>query len=166
VLSDAWVQARIELSPDLRARIEPLRRRWNPERAEGNPAHVTLIYHDEAPSPELLRERLAAAATSLRPFELRVGAARRFPPPVSGVFLAADDPSGAVARLRAQVLAQPFRARARFGLHVTIVHPAHGERADAAWGELRDLPAPGSMRVAELVLVDASNRTLTRISLG
>ncbi len=96
------VQLRIELSRALRDQIEPLRARWNPERASDNPAHVTLIYHDEATSEALLRARIAAAAMEIAPFDLMVGSPRRFEPPLDGIYLAAADPSNAASRRRAR----------------------------------------------------------------
>jgi hypothetical protein len=55
------VQARVTLPEALRARIDAVRMRWNPEVAAGNPAHFTIIYHDEAPDPAVLRARLEHA---------------------------------------------------------------------------------------------------------
>ena len=160
------VQARIELSPSLRAAVEPYRRRWNPERAAGNPAHVTVVYHDEAPSSALLRQRLAAVAGTLGAFEIVVGAPRPFAAPVDGVLLEVGDPSGAIARLREQLLSPPFRPRARYGPHVTLLHPEQGHRMREAWPELSRAPAPGPMRVTELVLVDAGNGVIERFPLA
>jgi 2'-5' RNA ligase len=160
------IQARIELSADLRAGIDPLRERWNPERARGNPAHVTLVYHDEAPSRELLQGRLRAAASRRPPFELRVGPPRRFEPPVQGAFLEVTDPEAVVGRLRAEVLTAPFRPRRRFGLHVTLLHPDQGRRIEAAWPQLSRLPPPGAMRVREILLVGPANELLERIPLA
>jgi 2'-5' RNA ligase len=160
------IQARIDLSASLRGVIEPHRRRWNPERSVGNPAHVTVIYHDEAPSLVLLRERLAAVAAQLPAFELVVGAPRCFTPPARGVYLEVADPSGSVSGLRGQVLFEPFRARSGFGLHVTILHPDQGHRMGVAWPELAHLAPFGSMRVAEVALVGASNEVIERFSLA
>ena len=75
-----------------------------PRSRRGNPAHLTIVYHDEAPDPDLLRARLAAAcrvadsvpARARRRRTLR-GAGRR-------AFLAVSDPGGGVARLRRAVL--------------------------------------------------------------
>jgi 2'-5' RNA ligase superfamily len=160
------VQLRIELSAALRALVEPLRARWNPERALGNPAHVTAIYHDEASDPGLLWERAALAAARLAPFELAVHGARRFEPPVRGVFLAVSDASASIARLRESVLAPPFSSRSRFGLHVTVLHPDRGEREGEVWEALSALPPLGRMRVDQLLLVDGAQQTLARLSLG
>jgi 2'-5' RNA ligase len=160
------VQARIELPPLLRDAIEPYRQRWNPERAAGNPAHVTVIYHDEAPFSELLRLRLAAAARTLGSFELVVREPRQFTPPVLGVFLEVADPSAAIARLREQVLVAPFVPRTRYASHVTLLHPEQGQRVREAWPQLSRVSAPGSMRVSEIVLVGSSNEVVERIPLA
>lgn len=147
------VQARITLPDAARRALDAARMRWNPEVATGNPAHLTVVYHDEAPDVPLLRERLAEAVREVEPFELVVGAPHRFSPPAAGAFLAVSDPSGGVARLRERVLRPPFRARERFGLHVTLLHPAQGERLAAAWPELSALASPGAfaVRVIELI---------------
>jgi 2'-5' RNA ligase len=150
------VQARITLPEVARRVLDATRLRWNPEAATGNPAHVTVVYHDEAPDTALLRERLAEATRELDPFELVVGAPHAFPPPVRGAFLAVSDPSAGVARLRERVLRPPFRARERFGLHVTLLHPAQGERLAAAWPELSALAAPGPFPVRAVELISGS----------
>ena len=156
------VQARIELSAQLSALVEPHRQRWNPERARRNPAHVTVVYHDEAPLPGLLRDRLAAAVSQLPVFELALGLPRRFLLPAAGVFLEVTDPAGAIARLREQVLREPFHPRTAFGLHVTILHPDYAHRMPEAWPELSQLRPSGSMQVAEISLIGPSNEPIER----
>jgi hypothetical protein len=156
------VQARITLPAALRPTIDAARVRWNPEIATGNPAHVTIVYHDEAPDPALLRARLERACRSVTPFALRLGAVRRFDPPVMGAFLAVADPTEGIAKLRARVLESPFRARERFGLHVTLLHPAQGDRLAEAWPGLASLSDAGSF-VAERVDVVASAGGETKV---
>jgi len=159
------IQARIPLPPHLVASIDPIRRRWSPLHARGNPAHVTLAYHDEAPEPHLLRERLRLAAAGTPRFDLAVGGAKRFEPPVAGAYLEVADTSGVVAALRARLLAPPFAPRARFGPHVTLVHPAEAAQLEAAWPELVALPAPGPFAVDALELVDPANTVVGRFPL-
>jgi 2'-5' RNA ligase len=151
-------QVRITLPGALREEVDRIRERWNPERAARNPAHATVVYHDEAPDPALLRARLAEAAAGLGPFELVLGGARRFRPPARGAYLAVADPSGAVERLRRAVLAPPFTPRGRLTLHVTLIHPDFGERAEAAWPELLALRFERSFRVERFELISGNRQ--------
>ena len=162
------VQARITLPEALRAPIDALRMRWNPEVATGNPAHATLVYHDEAPDPELLRDRLEAACEITAPFRVELGPPAEFRYPPRGAFLKLADPSDAVRSLRGLVLAPPFRARARFGLHVTLLHPAQGERLAEAWPAFAAIESLGAFVVESLELIAGSGpeiRTRTRLAL-
>lgn len=160
------IQARIPLPARLVASIDPIRRRFSPAHARGNPAHVTLAYQDEAPDPHLLRERLRLAAARTPRFELSIGRTKRFEPPVSGAYLDVVDPAGVVAGLRDRLLAPPFSPRARFALHVTIVHPAEAALLSEAWPQLGTLVFPGSFAVEGLELVDGSNTVVTRFPLA
>jgi len=129
--------------------------RWNPEVATGNPAHVTIIYHDEAPDLATLRSRLAAACRGTAPFDLSAGRALRFRAPLRGAFLEVTDALRHVQAIREAVL-EPRLARSRFGLHVTLLHPDQGERVEAAWPALSGLPAPGTFTVRTIDLVSGS----------
>ena len=160
------VQARITLPDDLRNAIDAVRMRWNPELARGNPAHVTIVYHDEAPDPALLRSRLERACRITPPFRLSLGAVEKFAAPVSGAFVAVEDPTRGVERLRRHLLAPPFSARERFGLHVTLLHPAHGDRLAEAWPELASLRRPVSFVAERVDLISGSAaETETLVSL-
>ncbi len=159
------VQARITLPPDLRRHVDRLRAVWNPEKALGNPAHITVAYQDEAPDSALLAARFRWAVVRMPPFRLVVGTAQRFAEPTLGAFLAVADPSGGVAALRALVLAPPFTQRSRFGLHVTLLHPEQGERLEVAWPAFLQLPAVGSFSVTHLQLVGAANEILEDLAL-
>lgn len=161
----ARVQARIPLPADVRAGLDAVRQKWNPERAAGNPAHVTVVYHDEAPDPAELAGRLRAAAARIAPFDLVLGPVERFPEPARGAYLAVADPTAGVGAVRAVVLAPPFFPRARFGLHVTLLHPDQGERLDAAWADLAATPTGATFRVAELQLVGSRHEVLAVIPL-
>lgn len=160
------IQARIPLPPRLVESIDPIRRRYSPAHVRGNPAHVTLAYHDEAPDPHLLRERLRLAAARTPRFVLGLGGAKRFEPPVAGAYLEVTDATGIVAALRARLLAPPFAARERFGLHVTLVHPAESALLETAWPELAVLAFRRPFAVDELELVDAANLVVGRFPLG
>ena len=163
------VQARITLPEDLRADIDAARMRWNPELASGNPAHVTIVYHDEAPDPALLRSRLEHACRITAPFRLSLGAVESFAAPVSGAFVAVEDPTRGVEQLRRHVLAPPFSARERFGLHATLLHPAHGHRLAEAWAELESLRRRSSFVAERVDLISgrgAETETLVSLTLA
>jgi hypothetical protein len=153
-------QVRITLPVGLREEVDAIRARWNPELVAGNPAHATVIYHDEATEPGLLRERLAAAAADLAPFEVVLGGARRFRTPAEGAYVELSDPTGAVARLRRAVLGPPFTPRGGLTLHVTLLHPRFGERLPAAWPELEALRFGRAFRVDGLDLLSGSRAGL------
>ena len=157
-------QVRITLPGALREEVDAIRTRWNPELVPRNPAHATVIYHDEAQEPALLRERLAAAASALGTFELVLEGARRFRAPAQGAYLALSDPSGAVERLRRAVLGPPFTPRARLVLHVTLLHPRFGGRLETAWPDLEPLRFGRPFRVQGLDLMSGSREGLTYAS--
>src|SRR4029450_617339 len=48
-------QVRVTRPGALREQVDAIRARWNPELVPRNPAHATVIYHDEAQDPALLR---------------------------------------------------------------------------------------------------------------
>jgi hypothetical protein len=160
------VQARITLPLDARRAIDELRATWNPERATGNPAHVTVAYHDEAPEATLLMERVRLAAARTPPFSLEVGVATRFPPPVQGAFLRVADPARGVEAVRALLLAPPFARRERFGLHVTLLHPDQGTRLEEAWPAFAALSPPGRFVVTQFEVVGPDNAALAVIPLA
>jgi len=154
--SGVRAQARIVLPQSLREVIDAVRMRWNPEVATGNPAHVTVVYHDEAPDLSMLQRRLGEICRSLSPFELSGGRPRQFAPPVRGAFLEVSDPDGQVQGIRQFVLQSPLRARPHFGLHVTLLHPDQGDRIEAAWASLSEFRAPGTFTVRSVELVSGS----------
>jgi 2'-5' RNA ligase len=158
------VQARITLPEALRAPIEALRMRWNPEVATGNPAHATLVYHDEATDAELLRSRLETACETLAPFRVELGPATEFRHPARGAFLKLADPSGAVRVLRQRILGPPFRARERFGLHVTLLHPAQGDRLAEAWPSFASFQGPGAFLVESIDLIGGAGRAIQTLA--
>lgn len=160
------LQARVTLPDELQRRIAPLRERWNPERALGNPAHVTIVYQDEASDADLLEARLRATACNLTPFELSVDGPARFPDPARGAFLRVSDLTNAISFVRYEVLRPPFAPRRRFGLHVTVLHPDQRQRFDEAWPEISKFPKLGTFLVSALQLVDTCNETKANIGLA
>jgi 2'-5' RNA ligase len=156
------IQARIP--EEMQRKVNPIREKWNPERAAGNPAHVTILYHDEAPDVAILEKRLRAAVLDLAPFVLVVGTPERFREPARGVFLRVSDPTDAISSIRQSVLRPPFVPRPGFGLHVTILHPAQGTRLEDAWHDIAGIPRPGAFDVSSLQLVGSSNDTMAELS--
>jgi 2'-5' RNA ligase len=146
-------QVRVTLPGALRDEVDAIRARWNPELVSGNPAHATVVYHDEATHPARLRERLHELVTGCGAFELEIGGSRRFRLPPGGVYLEVSDPSGAVDRIRRKVLEPPFAPRRHFALHVTLLHPRFASRLDAAWRELAALRLDRRFRVDGLDLM-------------
>jgi hypothetical protein len=94
------IQVRITIPERVHAVIEPVRLRWNPEHCIRNSAHLTVIYHDEAPDKDLLSARLRTALHERGPFTIELGLADRFPGPDQGAYLTVVDPYAVVARLR------------------------------------------------------------------
>jgi 2'-5' RNA ligase len=154
-------QIRITVPDALGAEVDAIRERINPELVRGNPAHATIVYHDELDDPGLLRERVAAAAAAQGPFDLELGAAQRFRPPALGAYLGVTDAAGIVARLREAILAPPATPRRRFMPHVTLLHPAFGSRLEAAWPGLEPLRFDRRFRVASIELISGNRETLT-----
>jgi len=157
-------QVRATLPGALRHEIDAIRTRWNPELVPGNPAHATLVYHDEATHPARLRERLHEVVASCGPFELEIGGVRRFRMPPGGVYLQVADPSGAVEHIRRRVLEPPFTPRRYFALHVTLLHPRFAERLEAAWRELEPLRVDRRFRVEGLDLLSGGRDGLSYAS--
>ena len=156
-------QIRITVPGALRAEIDAIRERFNPELVPHNPAHATIVYHDELGDPALLRERLAAAVAAAEPFELEIGGARRFRG-AQGAYLAVTDPTGAVERLRRALLAPPGAPRTRLMLHVTLLHPAFGHRLEEAWPAFEPLRFDRRFRVESLELMTGSREGISTSS--
>ena len=96
-------------------------------------AHVTVVYPQEAPIPDLLIERVRAASDRIPPFRLRLGRVVAFENPEDGVYVTVEDIDGGYGAMRAQVLRPPFHGVA-FRPHVTLVHP----RTSGRGAEYRD----------------------------
>lgn len=159
-------QARITLPRAIREKIDPLRLRWNPQQAQGNPAHITIVYHDEAPNLNLLLNRLGEFTSTCKPFPLELGAAQQFPAPDRGAYLSVTDPTQVIHALRQHVLTAPFSQRSGFGLHTTMLHPKYGEHLQSAWPVICCLPSLGQFIVDEVQVVDSRNETIEVFSLA
>jgi len=124
--------ATIFVAPEAAAPVEAVRRQWDPGMAAQIGAHVTLAYPEEAPSVELLVERVRAASTRIPPFRLRLGGIACFERPEGGVYVAVEDIDGGYRRMREEVLRPPFHPRAG-PPHVTLVHPRTSRRGRDFW---------------------------------
>lgn len=103
--------------------VEALRADLDPRMAALTPAHVTVIYDDEAADSNLLVERLRKAGRNVSPIELRLGKVVAFEPPDEGLYVSTVA-SDELTRLRANVLRPPFATtRSSFWPHVTVLHP-------------------------------------------
>jgi 2'-5' RNA ligase len=91
--------------------IDAVRREWDPEMAGAIAPHVTVLHRCDDPAA------VAAAATSVDPFEVTVGVLDCWGRPSGGLYLTVDDPSGGVTRLR-----ERLGVREPFTPHVTVVH--------------------------------------------
>lgn len=117
------------------ARVEPLRKRWDPVMAGQIRAHITVTYPAEIPSASSLCERLEAATERIGPFRLWLGEVRCFGEPEAGLFVEVIDLDGGWLVLREAV---GFTAeRLEVTPHVTLVHPRTSERGSDAWADLQ-----------------------------
>src|SRR5688572_14224584 len=95
--------ATIFVAPGVAEVIEELRRTWDPRMAAQIPAHMTLVYPQEAPLVGLLVERLRDASAHALPFRLRLSGTDCFGRPEDGVYIQVDDIEGGYRKLRAAV---------------------------------------------------------------
>jgi hypothetical protein len=138
------------LPPAFARGVETVRHEWDPGMAALIPAHVTLVYPEEAPSVELLVERLRSASPHVQPFRLRTGTLSGSD--TAGVFVDVEDVDGGFRALRDELLRPPFD-RVAFVPHVTLVHP----RTSSRGAELRSggPPLPAHQFTARDVAITA-----------
>jgi hypothetical protein len=165
-LTQTRIQVRIVPPITVRASIEAMRMKWNPERAKISPAHITIAYHDEATDVGLVVERLRSIAKGTPAFELVLGRVSRFVQPIRGAYVEVDDPTDSVAAVRRSLLAHPFATRNRFGLHMTVLHPDQGERLEDAWPELASHSGGGRFMVTQFEVIGSHDQLLITIPLG
>jgi hypothetical protein len=137
-----------ELTGPLGARVDELRRRWDPQTAATVESHVTII--DELAD----LERLTAVAGSMPPLRLRVSRTARWIAPDPGLFLVVDDPQSDLRRFREAVLGTET---ATYRAHVTLLHRdsiGSQEQVDEAWASLGDLNLDQELVVSELIVHD------------
>jgi hypothetical protein len=125
------VQASL-LLPDCPS-VELRRQRWNPELALKIPAHVTLIYDDEAPDGPLMIERLRNVCATVPAISLHLGRVAGFGSPPAGLF--AETQAGKeFETIRKHVLTPPFAPRSgTVTAHATILHPRYAPDAPNGW---------------------------------
>ncbi|WP_433795318.1 2'-5' RNA ligase family protein [Actinoplanes sp. CA-252034] len=151
--------------------LESRRQTWDPVMAAVVPAHVTLLYPEEAlirqpagptPRPEIrdgrpaqervleprqVEEPIAGTA----PFRLRLGAIITLDEGQGGVFVAVQDVDGAWAHLRHRILGQAPGLTSGFPPHATIVHPRTSSRGPECWEALRGSSLSGEFTISEIV---------------
>jgi 2'-5' RNA ligase len=160
------VQASLPLSP-LPGLVE-LRRALDPRMAGRIAPHVTAIYDDEAPDPDLLMERLRVVCADLPPVDLRLGCVEAFAPPGGGLFVSTEA-GAAFATLRALVLTPPFAARRAVRPHVTLLHPRSVADAPADWRSHVGCAFGWETTVREVAIMESDGgcwRVKARISFG
>jgi len=105
------------------AALDDLRRSLDPQMARRIPPHVTAIYDDEAPEPDLMVHRLRGVCTKLPPIELHLEEVVGFESPNQGLYVTTTA-STSFTKLRTQVLQPSFAPRsASMWPHLTILHP-------------------------------------------
>jgi 2'-5' RNA ligase len=124
--------ATVFLPPEIASSIEAVRQEWDPDMATQIPAHVTLIYPNEAPRLDLLISRIGASCSTASPFRLRLGPMTCFERPERGVYVEVADIDGGYSALREEVLRPPFQGTA-FPPHATLVHPRTSNRGRELW---------------------------------
>jgi len=129
--SSTRVQASLLLS--VLPALDDLRRSLDPQMARRIPPHVTAIYDDEAPDPDLMIRRLRAVCSKLPPIELHLDKIVGFEPPEQGLYVTTAA-STSFTNLRTQVLRPPFAPRsASMWPHVTILHPRSAPACTVNW---------------------------------
>lgn len=111
---------------------EAVRQDWDPTMAARIAAHVTVAYPKEAPTSDLLIERVREATKNHRSFRLRLGGLGCFGCPEDGVCVNVEDLDGGYRQLREEVLRPPFQGIA-YPSHVTLIHPQTSRRGREFW---------------------------------
>jgi 2'-5' RNA ligase len=127
------------------------RRRWDPVMAAQIDAHVTLAYPREAPSRELLIERLHEVARRVAPFRLQLGRLGYHERPEAAVYVEVVEVDGGYARMREALLGAPFRPSAH-PPHVTIVHPRTSTRGRECWERGAFAPSESEFTVEDVTV--------------
>jgi 2'-5' RNA ligase len=141
---------RIAIAPlvgPLGARIDKLRRRWDPRMAARIESHVTVLYETPAPAD------LDALVRATPPLRLRAGAIDRWTSE-PGIFVAVLDPHGDLRRLRVAALGIDD---AGYLPHITLLHResvTNAQQAEEAWAALHNVKLDFDFAVTELVLYE------------
>ena len=132
--------------------LDTLREQVDPEFAALVPAHVTLVYDDEAPDSGLLMHRLEGACPKVPTIELSFQMVRAFLPPDDGLYVETQATRGYL-ELREAVLAPPFKARGHVVPHVTILHPRRIAHAKGDWRTLAGTPIAKKATISRVSLL-------------
>ena len=155
--------------PPVAARVDEIRRRWDPVMTARIDAHITLV-HDVV-DLERARDLVAEAACSA-PFTVRLTHADRWGRSSNGIYLHVDDPAGGVAALQAQLadLEQPAWSRVPFRAHATLIHgrTVTPDDAAAAWAALEGFHADWDVDIGAIDTIELAEprwRTVERVEL-
>jgi 8-oxo-dGTP diphosphatase len=126
------------------------------------PAHVTVVYPEEATDESLLTQRLERQLARVRSFPIDIRGVFDEAGGRGGVFLRAHDRVGTLAELKRGLLAHPFTPSA-FPFHITVVHPRTSDRGPQALAAVIGEEVIGSLIVSELCWTETSATTQTLI---
>ena len=141
---------------DVADAIERMRCRWDPAMAAIAPAHVTVVYPEEASDEALLMQRLERQLAKVRSFPIDIRGAFCEDGGRGGVFLHAHDRVGTLTGVKCGLLTPPFTPTA-FPLHVTVVHPRTSDRGPYALAAINHNQVIGSVVVSELCWTETSS---------
>lgn len=143
--------ATIFVPPDLAEPLEVTRRQWDPDMAAVIPAHVTVVYPNEAPVRDVLVDRVRAAAARVAPFRLRLGPRACFGRPEDGIYVDVEDIDGGFGDLREAMLGAE-RRHVPYTPHVTILHPRTSRRGRELWDSGWSAPPSREFTVREVAI--------------
>jgi 2'-5' RNA ligase len=143
--------ATIFLPPEVAAPLEIARRQWDPDMAAMIPAHVTVVYPNEAPSADVLADWVSATVARITPFRLRLGPRACFGRPEDGIYVDVDDIDGGYGDLREAMLGAE-RRHVPYTPHVTILHPRTSRHGRALWDSGWTAPPAREFTVREVAI--------------
>ena len=154
------------LPPPLRAQVDSVRRRWDPEMATLIGGHFTVCHRVLDGRWESSVEALAKCE-SLR---VRIGGARHWGDPSRGIYLEVSDLHSTVSRLR-ELISVADSPDTVYEPHVTLTHPrtTPPEVARDAWAELDGWTLDAEIQIDVIDLIQHDGvawRTLDRVTPG
>ena len=148
-----------------KVKIEAWRRRWDPIMAERVPAHITLIFPNEAHDGQVLLDRAEKACRRRPSFSLGLlGVTCPNGRPEELVFVEVHDEEGSFVQLRSELLGSPCALSGMAAPHITIVHPATSSLGKEAWESLRGNRLDESLVVTKISIIESSGQAWTRVA--